>query len=117
MIKKTDIIIAVAVIILSAFGYFLTGAALADEQKTVVIESEGKLFAQYPMTEHRVVDVKGHNKVEITPEYVRVIFADCPEQTDVKQGKISSPGSIIVCLPNKMTVRITGETEIDAISY
>lgn len=117
MIKKADIIIASAVILLSVFGYFLTGAALAGAQKKVIIESEGELFAKYPMTEHRVVDVKGHNKVEITPEYVRVIYADCPEQTDVKQGRISMPGSIIVCLPNEMTVRIVGETEIDAISY
>lgn len=117
MIKKIDVFIAVAVVLISVLGYFLTGAALAGEHKKVVIESEGKVFAEYPMTENKVVDVKGHNKVEITPDYVRVIFADCPEQTDVKQGKISSPGSIIVCLPNKMTVRIVGETEIDAISY
>ena len=117
MIKKTDVVIAVIIIALSISGYFLTGATLVEDGKTVVIESEGKLFAQYPMTEYRVVDVKGHNKIEITPEYVRVIYADCPEQTDVKQGKISSPGSIIVCLPNKMTVRIAGETKIDAISY
>ena len=117
MIKKADVIIASAVILLSVFGYFLTGAALAGTQKKVVIESEGELFAEYPMTENKIVDVKGHNKVEITPDYVRVIYADCPEQTDVKQGKISVPGSIIVCLPNKMTVRIVGETEIDAISY
>lgn len=117
MIKKADIVIAVAVIVLSIFGYFMTGAALAGEHKTVVIESEGEIFAEYPMTEYKKIDVKGHNTVEITPDYVRVVYADCPEQTDIKQGKISSPGSIIVCLPNKMTVRIVGEAEFDAISY
>ena len=117
MIKKNDVFIAVIVMLVSIAGYFLTGAALAGENKKVVIESEGKLFAEYSMDEMRQVDVKGHNTVEITPEYVRVIYADCPDKTDVKQGKISSPGSIIVCMPNKMTVRIVGESEIDAISY
>ena len=117
MIKKADIVIALAVVLISMAGYFFTGFAAFSEEKKVIIESEGKVFAEYPMTENIIVDVKGHNKVEITPEYVRVIYADCPDKIDVRQGKISSPGSVIVCAPNKMTVRITGESKIDAVSY
>ncbi len=117
MIKKADVFIAAVVIAISLTGYFLTGFAASGKEKMVVIESEGKIFAQYPMTENITVDVKGHNKVEITPEYVRVVYADCPDKIDVRQGKISTPGSLIVCAPNKMTVRITGESEIDAVSY
>lgn len=117
MIKKTDVIIAATVIVVSLVGYFLTGATLAGEEKSVIIESNGKVFATYSMDECRIVDVNGHNTVEITPGYVRVTDADCPDKIDVKQGKITSPGSIIVCMPNKMTVRIVGESEIDAISY
>ena len=107
MIKKIDIVIAVFVLTVSFAGYFLTGAVLAGENKKVVIESEGKIFAEYPMNESRTVDVKGHNTVEITPEYVRVVYADCPDKTDVKQGKISSPGNIIVCMPNKTAPGVT----------
>lgn len=117
MIKKIDILIAAAVLVICLLGYFLTGVSIADERKTVIIESEGEVFAQYSMTETMTVDVKGHNVVEITPDYVRVIHADCPDKLDVRQGKISAPGSIIVCMPNKMTVRIVGESEIDAVSY
>ncbi|MFA7637188.1 MAG: NusG domain II-containing protein [Monoglobales bacterium] len=117
MIKKVDLFIAIAVIVISLSGYFLTGISLAGEEKTVIIESEGRVFAKYPMTETRTVDVKGRNTVEITPEYVRVTYADCPDKLDVRQGKISSCGGIIVCMPNKMTVRIVGESEIDAVSY
>lgn len=117
MRRKTDLFIAVTVLAISLTGYFLTGFAFAGQEKTVIIESRGKVFAQYPMTETRRVDVGGHNTVEITPDYVRVIHADCPDKLDVKQGKITSPGSIIICMPNQMTVRIAGESEIDAISY
>lgn len=117
MIKKADVFVAAAVIVISLTGYFFTGFAAFGENKKVIIESEGKVFAEYPMTKEITVDVKGHNKVEITPEYVRVIYADCPDEIDIRQGKISSPGSVIVCVPNKMTVRITGETEIDTVSY
>lgn len=117
MTRKTDLVIAVIVLVLSLTGYLLTGVALAGDNKTVIIEVGGELFAEYPMTETRTVNVKGHNIVEITPEYVRVTFADCPDKLDQKQGKITSPGSIIVCMPNQMTVRIAGETEVDTISY
>ena len=117
MIKRTDYFIAAIVLIISVSGYFLTGFAFAGNDKRVIIHCDGEVFAEYPMTETRTVDVKGHNKVEITPQYVRVIYADCPDKLDVKQGKISSVGSIIICMPNKMTVRIAGGSEIDAISY
>ncbi len=117
MVKKADVFIAVVVLIISLVGYVVTGFAAFEETKKVIIESEGEIFAEYPMTENITVDVKGHNTVEITPDYVRVIHADCPDKIDVRQGKISLPGSVIVCMPNKMTVRITGETEIDAVSY
>ena len=117
MIRKTDFVIAVIVLLVSLAGYMLTGFALAGEEKTVIIEVAGRVFAEYPMTETKTVDVNGHNTVEITPEFVRVTYADCPDKLDVKQGKITSPGSIIVCMPNQMTVRIAGESEIDAISY
>lgn len=117
MIKKTDFVIAVIVLALSLAGYLMTGFALASEEKTVIIEVGGEIFARYPMTETRTVDVNGHNTVEITPQFVRVTYADCPDKLDVKQGEITSPGSIIVCMPNQMTVRIAGESEIDAISY
>ena len=117
MIKKNDFIIAIIVLVISLAGYFITGTALAGSGKVVIIEVDGKVYAEYPMSERKTIDVNGHNTVEITPEYVRVSKADCPDKLDVKQGKIKSPGSIIVCLPNKMTVRIAGESEVDAISY
>lgn len=51
----------------------------------------------------------GYNLLEIGEDSVRVIEASCPDQIDVKQGVISQPGEIIVCLPNRMVVEIKGE--------
>ncbi len=51
----------------------------------------------------------GYNLLEIGENSVRVIEASCPDQIDVKQGVISQPGEIIVCLPNRMVVEIKGE--------
>ena len=117
MITKADICIAAAVIILSLSVPFVAGGASAS--KTVVIEVDGKTYATYDMNKIngiKTIDVNGKNTVEITKDYARVIYADCPDKRDVRQGKITGAGQIIVCLPNKMTVRITGKTVYDDIS-
>lgn len=64
----------------------------------------------------------GRNLVEIGDESARVIEADCPDKLDVKQGKITRPGQVIVCLPNRLIIEYkagTGnnEEEIDNINY
>ena len=65
----------------------------------------------------------GRNLVEIGDESARVIEADCPDKLDVKQGKITRPGQVIVCLPNRLIIEYKAETgnneegEIDNINY
>ncbi len=115
-ISYTDVIIIGMVLLFSFGGYVFAGSS-SGGGKTAVIEVDGEIFGRYPMKESITVDVNGKNTVEITESYVRVIYADCPDKSDVKQGKIENGGQVIVCLPNKMTVRIEGgKTEYDAVS-
>ena len=53
----------------------------------------------------------GRNVLELGDDNVRVIEADCPDQLDVKQGAISRPGQLLVCLPNRLIVEIKTERE------
>lgn len=120
LFTKIDFIIIAAVLLLSLGGYILVGRNAAAQRKTAVIEVDGREYARYAMEalgKPVQVEVNGHNTVEISKDYVCVVSADCPNQLDVRQGKIHIPGQIIVCLPNKMTVRIEGEAEVDAVSY
>lgn len=41
--------------------------------------------------------------------------AECPDLVCVRSGKISKPGQAIVCVPNRVSVEIKGESEVDAI--
>ena len=43
----------------------------------------------------------------------RMEDADCPDQICVRQGKIRAQGETIICLPNRVVVRITGTGEPD----
>lgn len=118
MITKADFIVICFVAVFSATASFMCGFA-ETETKTAVIEVDGRVYAEYEMdniSKEKIVDVYGGNTVKITNEYIEVIYADCPDKLDVKQGKITKPGQIIVCLPNKMTVMIKDTKVYDDIS-
>ena len=50
----------------------------------------------------------GKNTIEIRDGKVRMTEADCPNHLCVRQGWISFSGQSIVCLPNELSVTITG---------
>lgn len=59
---------------------------------------------------YKVIETKfGRNRIEIAKDYVRVVEADCPDKLDVLQGKITRPGEVIVCLPNRLVIEVKGE--------
>lgn len=59
----------------------------------------------------------GYNLIEIGDEEAWVIEASCPDELDIKQGRISKSGEIIVCLPNKLVIEIKGTNETGEIDY
>jgi hypothetical protein len=42
-----------------------------------------------------------------------MIDADCPDKLCEKQGKISKNGQSIICLPNKIVIKINSDTDTD----
>lgn len=50
----------------------------------------------------------GTNVLEILDGQARMTEADCPNHLCVKQGPVRCSGQSIVCLPNKVTVTLTG---------
>lgn len=63
------------------------------------------------ITEPVEIPVGGHNVVRAEPGRVRMLSADCPDGLCVRMGWSSGPGKPIVCLPNRVTVVVTGGAE------
>ncbi|NLZ54362.1 MAG: NusG domain II-containing protein, partial [Thermoanaerobacteraceae bacterium] len=51
----------------------------------------------------------GENIVEIDRDRVRMLYAQCPDKDCMRQGFISRPGQMIVCLPNRMVIKIQSD--------
>ena len=94
---------------LALLGFaFLSGRGGASAQVSV----DGKIIAVYPLSEDRTEVIntpEGKNRLEIKDGRVRVTDADCPDKLCVNQGWISMKGQSVICLPHKLTVKITGE--------
>ena len=53
------------------------------------------------------------NQVEVRPGSIGILSADCPDKLCVNQHSISFNGETIVCLPNKLVVKIVSGEEAD----
>ena len=59
----------------------------------------------------------GINIVEVRPDSIGILSADCPDQLCVKQGFISNSLLPITCLPHRLVIQIRKVYEPDMITY
>jgi len=57
----------------------------------------------------------GHNVLEVERGRIRMLFADCPDGTCIRQGWTSGGVMPIVCLPNRVIVVFDGGYGVDAV--
>ena len=119
MIKKADIILAIALIVIGlAMSYILSfGQDIGSE---LLVTCNGEKFGSYHLYEDREVAIERDdhiNKVTIKDGIVSMSFSNCHGQDCIHQGEISKTGETIICLPNKVVLEIIGgKAEYDTIA-
>lgn len=108
MIKKADIVLCIAIIVVGLFvsWYSLTASQTGNE---VVITADGEIFGIYALSENREIDVsrQGHsNHITIKDGKVSMTSSSCENQVCVHTGAISQTKDSIACLPNKVIIQI-----------
>ena len=92
----------------------------ATPQK-VVIRSGGQLFAEARLDQPRHIRVPGplgESIVEIQAGRARVAADPSPRQLCVKHGWLERAGDIALCLPNQLSVELTGlARRFDSMNY
>ncbi len=86
-------------------------------KKVRVVVDKGKEFI-YPLTEDRILEFKGRigvTKVLIKDGGVKVTESPCPLKLCMNLGWIRNKGEQIICVPNRVIIRIEGE-QFDAIT-
>ena len=117
--QKGDILAVLLVILLAV----CTGAAFLPDKEhksaaVAEIYQDQKLIKELPLHTDAVVEIDGdyHNVIEIRNGKVAVTASDCPGEDCVHSGWIGLVGRSIICLPNRVEIRITGtEAEVDFV--
>ncbi len=91
---------------------------LADK---AVIRSGGKVFREVTLSKDQKIEVPGPlgiSVIAIQNRRVRFASDPSPRQYCVRQGWLQQAGEIALCLPNQVSVELTGSHKrYDSLSY
>ena len=112
MKKRTSVLFGLlfAVIVI---GGILTYTMLGQGEGTVaVISVDGEVLERIDLSKVRkpynleISTQYGHNTVHVERDAISVSEADCPDKVCVNHGPTDQTADPIVCLPNKLVVRV-----------
>jgi len=88
---------------------------------TALIRSGGKVFKEVPLSRDQQIEVPGPlgvSIVTIEKRRARISSDPSPRQYCVRQGWLQQAGEIAICLPNEVSVELTGgEKKYDSLNY
>ena len=117
---KGDVVVISFVIMLAVLiGVVFWMKTGTQEGNVVVIYREGEKIQELPLHVDTEVLIQNDytNKLIVKDKKVAIEESDCPGMDCVHSGAISGKGRSLVCLPNRVEVRIEGEidSEVDFI--
>lgn len=96
----------------------LWNGELADR---AIIRSGGKIFKEVPLSRDLQIEVPGPlgiSIITIEKRKARITSDPSPRQYCVRQGWLQQAGEIAICLPNEVSVELTGSAKrYDSLNY
>lgn len=118
LLKKGDIIIIASIILISLFWFVLTFFSFGQKQQ-VRIYLDGEIYKTVELSAvegEEIISLDGCD-IRITGEGACFLRSDCPDGLCVKRGMMKKSGDVMACVPEGITVEITGGRAVDGISY
>ena len=116
--RKGDMLAIVLVVLLavSVAACFLPQKQTAEDS-VVQIFQDGNLLRELLLTEDVSIEIRGNylNTVSVQNGCAGFSDSDCPGRVCVHSGWISAAGRSIVCLPNRVEIRIVGASDVDFV--
>lgn len=111
--KRNDLLLILALMVLAAAlggGYYRKHRAPALRAEVMV---DGELVKTLELSGNQEVTIfgagGGMNRLVVEDGTIWCEEASCPDKVCIRQGKQSQDGGQIVCLPNRMFVKVTGD--------
>ena len=122
-IKFLLFILIFIILIVIAVTFGINQLINAKDGEKIEIYVDNKLYKTYDIDDEDEIKIEsneGYNVVKIHDHGVEIDEASCPDKVCVHEGFITKPSESIVCLPNKVHIKIVSnqdyEEEEDIIS-
>jgi hypothetical protein len=107
---RRSIIVGVGLLaaaLIAQAGITLFGT-LRKGQSAQITDGDGNIHEIPLNTNERkeITTALGTNTVEVADGQIRIVEASCANKDCIHQGAIGKPGQTIVCLPNRLVIRI-----------
>ena len=113
LFKKGDILLVVVILVVVALTVWLS---LRGNGQTAEIYIDGKLAYTLDLSTDRELEIlDGKMVIAVRDGKAYVARSDCGEQLCVSSAAVSAEGGMIVCLPNRVVIKIAGG-EVDAVT-
>lgn len=108
-----DILLAVLLTALGLSAFFIVRAN-AEKGSSVTVYHDGESIGTYPLLLNKRYIINGGTHILVIENgSAHVEDAACPNHLCEKRGKIKNVGESIVCLPNRVEVRVEGKADVD----
>lgn len=112
-IFKKDILIILLLILIS-LGIYLFNSKFSEKGNEAEVMVDGKLFGRYPLYEngkYEIYNGDSYNILVIENGTAKISEASCKNQICVNHKAISKNNESIICIPNKIVVKIISEND------
>ena len=117
---KGDLVVIFFIVMLAVLiGVLFLMKTGTDKGDFVVVYQEGKRIQECPLEVDTEILIESDytNKLKIKDGKAAIIDSNCPGMDCVHSGWIDGKGRSLVCLPNRVVVRISGEKDVDKVAY
>lgn len=114
-----DLLLVAGVVTLAVFLIMSSIAKASGPGETAIVEVNGHEVMKISLLENRdytVEGFRGKSSISVRDGQISMIDSDCPDKLCVKMGWISNNDTSVICLPNRVVIRITGTGSFDTIS-
>ena len=114
--RKGDLLAAGFVLLLVLISALLLPRLTADSSRFAQIYQDGALVREVPLDVEQTFQIRGSytNTVTVQDGKIAVTHSDCPTNDCVHMGWLRDGGAI-VCLPNRVEIRLTGDSDVDVV--
>jgi hypothetical protein len=121
-VARLDYLIIGVILLLVLFSWSIINFVILGREagSLATVSVAGQVVREVDLSESTQFTIQGQpgeGQIAIADGQIRMVAADCPDQICVYTGWISRPGQVIVCVPNRILIQVSGEnTDFDAIT-